>query len=72
MTNIPWLQWQQQVLSKIRRDYADILQQLTFEEIDWATWRSLYDQGRSAADAVDYAFVRESSASERRAKPGSY
>lgn len=68
MTNIPWLQWQQQVLNKIRRDYADILQQLTLDEIDWAAWRDLYDQGRSASDAVDHAFVRESVV-ERRKTP---
>lgn len=60
MIDISWLQWQQQVLNKIRRDYADILQQLTLDDVDWGAWRSLYDQGRSATEAVDYAFVRES------------
>lgn len=64
MAEITWSQWQQQVLSKIRRDYADILQQLTLDDVDWAAWRSLYDQGRSAADAVDYAFVRNQPVTE--------
>ncbi len=54
-----WPQWQQQVLNKIRCDYAEILQQLSFDEVDWDSWRALYDQGRSPAEAVDYAFVRE-------------
>lgn len=61
MIQISWPQWQRQVLNKIRRDYAEVLQQLKFEDIDWVIWRDLYDQGRSAADAVDYAFVREPS-----------
>lgn len=68
MIEISWPQWQQQVLNKIRRDYADILQHLTFDEIDWAAWRDLYDQGRSAADAVNYAFVREPTSSDRLRK----
>ncbi|MGC3982769.1 MAG: hypothetical protein QM808_16080 [Steroidobacteraceae bacterium] len=67
MIQVPWLQWQQQVLRKIRRDYSDILQHLSLDDIDWAVWRSLYDQGRSAKDAVNYAFVRESTY-ERRPK----
>ncbi len=61
MAETNWSQWQQQVLGKIQRDYADILQHLTLDEVDWATWRELYEQGRSATDAVDYAFVREPS-----------
>ncbi|MGE0115490.1 MAG: hypothetical protein AB7T07_11505 [Steroidobacteraceae bacterium] len=72
MPETSWPQWQQQVLSKIRRDYAEILQHLTFDEVDWTAWRDLYDQGRSAADAVDYAFVREQPVAERRSKPPFY
>lgn len=72
MTQIPWIQWQQQVLSKIRRDYAEVLQQLGFDEVDWATWRDLYDQGRSASDAVDYAFVREPPARKTITAPRRY
>ena len=58
MSPTSWMMWQQQVLNKIRRDYADILEQLTLDDIDWPSWRDLYDQGRSASDAVDHAFVR--------------
>lgn len=68
MAEMSWSQWQQQVLNKIRRDYADILQQLTLDDVDWAAWRSLYDQGRSASDAVDYAFVRDQPISEHRSR----
>ena len=66
MSKISWPTWQEQVLGKIRRDYADILQHLTLDDIDWPTWRDLYDQGRSASDAVDYAFVRTESNRPRR------
>jgi hypothetical protein len=65
MTQMSWTLWQEQVLNKIRRDYADILAHLTLDDIDWPSWRDLYDQGRSASDAVDYAFVRSTS-NERR------
>lgn len=68
MAEMSWPQWQQQVLNKIRRDYADILQQLTLDDVDWAAWRSLYEQGRSASDAVDYAFVRDQSVEEHRSR----
>jgi hypothetical protein len=59
MVQTNWPRWQQQVFAKIRQDYAEVLQHLSFDEVDWATWRELYEQGRSAEDAVDYAFVRE-------------
>lgn len=72
MTQLSWPTWQQQVLSKIRRDYADILQQLTLDDIDWPSWRDLYDQGRSAADAVDLAFVRSTAGVDRRRVPRNY
>ena len=62
MTETNWSHWQHQVLGKIQRDYAEILQHLTLDDIDWVTWRELYEQGRSATDAVDYAFAREPSA----------
>lgn len=53
-----WQQWQQQVLSKIRHDYNEVLATVTLDDIDWSEWRSLFDQGRTPSDAVDYAFVR--------------
>ncbi len=68
MAQMSWQQWQQQVLSKIRRDYADILQHLTLDDIDWSAWRSLYDDGRSASEAVDCAFVRNQPLNERHSR----
>lgn len=53
-----WQQWQQQVLSKIRHDYHDVLASITLDDIEWSEWRGLFEQGRTPSDAVDYAFVK--------------
>lgn len=53
-----WHQWQQQVVNKIRHDYEQVLAGITLDDVDWSEWRSLYEQGRTPSDAVDYAFVR--------------
>jgi hypothetical protein len=58
MTQQVWYQWQQQVVNKIRRDYEQVLAGITLDDVDWNEWRSLYEQGRTPSDAVDYAFVR--------------
>ena len=68
MTQTSWMMWQQQVLDKIRRDYADILEHLTLDDIDWPSWRDFYDQGRSPSDAVDHAFVRSTSTDPRKSR----
>ena len=72
MAQMSWMMWQQQVLNKIRRDYADILEHLTLDDIDWPSWRDLYDQGRSASDAVDHAFVRTPSEEFKRRRTDRY
>lgn len=58
MTRQIWHQWQQQVVNKIRCDYNEVLAGITLDDIDWSEWRGLFEQGRTANDAVDYAFVR--------------
>jgi hypothetical protein len=72
MAQTNWMVWQEQVLNKIRRDYADILEQLTLDDIDWPSWRDLYDQGRSASDAVDHAFVRTNTSGLKRRRTDNY
>lgn len=53
-----WQQWQQQVLSKIRGDYNEVLATITLDDVDWGEWRSLFDQGCTPSEAVDSAFVK--------------
>jgi hypothetical protein len=72
MAQMSWMMWQQQVLNKIRRDYAEILEHLTLDDIDWPSWRDLYDQGRSASDAVDHAFVRTTPEEYKRRRTDRY
>ena len=53
-----WLVWREQVVSFIRADFAEVLQDVGEDDIDWDAWRPLFDQGHSPRSAVDQAFVR--------------
>jgi len=54
----PWSVWRQQVVSVIRAGFADVLQDVGEDDIDWDAWRPLYEQGHSPQSAVDQAFLR--------------
>ena len=53
-----WSDWRQAVIAAIRDDYADVLDDVDEDDIDWDAWRPLYDEGLSPRAAVDHAFVR--------------
>ena len=53
-----WLMWREQVVALIRADFAEVLQDVGEDDIDWDAWRPLYEQGRSPQSAVDAAFLR--------------
>ncbi len=53
-----WHEWQLEVLSVIRSDFRSVLDDVEWDDIDWDAWRSLYEQGSSARDAVKNAFGR--------------
>ena len=63
MTNSPrdaaWCAWRQAVIAAIRIDYADVLDDVDEDDIDWEAWRPLYEDGLSPRAAVDHAFVRD-------------
>jgi hypothetical protein len=51
-----WNQWQRDVLCVIRADFHSVLQEVSEEDIDWAAWRPLFEQGCSARAAVHSSF----------------
>jgi len=59
MTVLSWAQWQFAVLAVLRADFAEVLQFIGFDEVDWDSWKSFYIEGRTPAAAVDRAFERD-------------
>lgn len=58
MLHESWVEWQQQVVALLRCDLHGVLENVGDDDVDWDAWRPLYEEGRSARAAVDYAFVR--------------
>jgi hypothetical protein len=55
----PWIQWQQSVVRLLRAEFNEALQHIGFDEVDWASWRAFYDEGRSPKAAIDRALERD-------------
>lgn len=51
-----WESWQSAVLDIIRAEYAGVLEEVSWDDVDWNAWRSLFDAGHSPCDAVQSAF----------------
>ncbi len=56
---LSWTQWQQAVLSQLRTDFSELLQQIGLDDVDWESWRPLYNDGRSPQAAVNRALERD-------------
>jgi hypothetical protein len=50
-----WTRWQSDVVTLLKRDFADVLGEISSEEIDWPSWRGYYEQGRSPRSAIERA-----------------
>ena len=59
VTAMNWPRWQRAVLQLLRADFAEVLQHIAFEEVDWDSWRSLYEAGRTPRAAVNRALERD-------------
>jgi anti-sigma regulatory factor (Ser/Thr protein kinase) len=55
----PWIQWQQSVIRLLRAEFNEALHHIGFDEVDWASWRTFYDEGRSPKAAIDRALERD-------------
>jgi hypothetical protein len=56
---LSWVQWQNAVLAQLRADFAEVLQFIGMEEVDWDSWRNFYIEGRTPKAAVDRALERD-------------
>ena len=56
---LSWVQWQDAVLAQLRADFAEVLQFIGMEEVDWDSWRNFYIEGRTPKSAVDRALERD-------------
>jgi hypothetical protein len=56
---LSWVQWQNAVLALLRADFAEVLQFIGMEEVDWDSWRNFYIEGRTPKSAVDRALERD-------------
>ncbi len=55
----PWVQWQTEVVATLGAELAEILQQISLDDIDWPAWRTFYLEGRSPRAAVNRALERD-------------
>jgi hypothetical protein len=56
---LSWGQWQIGVLAVLRADFAEVLQFIGMDEVDWDSWRNFYNEGRTPKSAVDRALERD-------------
>jgi hypothetical protein len=54
-----WDQWQRSVIQLLRSDFTEALHHIGFDEVDWASWRTFYNEGRSPKAAIDRALERD-------------
>lgn len=53
--NADWDRWQSDIVAVIRRECRDLFPLIQIDEIDWSAWQPLYEQGCTAAIAVEQA-----------------
>jgi hypothetical protein len=54
-----WEQWQAEVVSLLRGYFAEALNDISLDDVDWLAWRTLYVEGRSPEAAVARALERD-------------
>jgi len=55
----PWTQWQHDVVALLKDDFDQTLGHISIDDVDWSSWRHLYEQGRSARSAIERALERD-------------
>jgi len=53
-----WEEWQQSVVTTVRRELGALFSGVQHHDFDWESWRSFYDKGYTPHLAVDEAFSR--------------
>jgi hypothetical protein len=57
--SLSWPHWQKAVVGLLRKEFAEMLSVLQFDDVDWEAWRTYYDAGRSPLSAVNRALERD-------------
>jgi hypothetical protein len=54
-----WAQWQCEIVALLRMDFDQSLQDISLDDVDWVSWRSFYEQGKSPRAAIERALERD-------------
>jgi len=54
-----WIYWQRSVVDLLRAEFEEALHHLSLDEVDWESWRTFYDEGRTPKAAIDRALERD-------------
>jgi len=54
-----WEEWQSEVVTLLRQDFADAFCDISLDDIDWPAWRVFYVQGRAPKAAIERALERD-------------
>jgi hypothetical protein len=56
---LTWSQWQSAIVILLRADLPELATGIDLEDVDWPSWRSFYNEGRSPRAAIDRALERD-------------
>ncbi len=54
-----WPRWQVAVIELLRTDFNEALRHISFDDVDWASWRVFFNEGRTPKGAIDRALERD-------------
>jgi hypothetical protein len=56
---LTWERWQDELVTLLRSDFCDALQDTTRDDVDWSAWEVFFLQGRSPRSAIERALERD-------------
>jgi DNA mismatch repair protein MutH len=56
---LTWIQWQAEVVSTLRAELKELVDRISFDDVDWVAWYGFYLEGRSPQAAVSRALERD-------------
>jgi hypothetical protein len=54
-----WIEWQEEVMALLRGDFGQISHRVSFDNVNWTGWRTMYVEGRSPRAAVNRVLERD-------------
>ena len=59
LATMTWLQWQRAVVVLLRADLPELTERIGLDDVDWPSWRSFYNEGRTPRAAINRALERD-------------